>query len=247
MKKPALIGILGFFSIWGAITLFKLYDVFFLPSPIDVLIDLFTMLTNGSLNLDIYYTVLRLGAAFLLAAIIGIPLGLLLGSATKIYDSMEFLVEFLRSIPPIAIFPLFMLIFGIEDTSKIAVAAFGATLIIIFNTAHGVLNSKKSRIIAAKLMGATKSQIFKKILFWESLPQTFIGLRTGLSIALIIVIVTEMFIGTQFGLGRRIIDFQYIYNVKGLFAIIILTGIIGYAINMVFSAAEKKIIHWKDK
>ncbi|MCX6803795.1 MAG: ABC transporter permease [Candidatus Diapherotrites archaeon] len=247
MKKTFVVGIILLFAVWGAVTLLHLYDAFFLPNPIEVLTELGKLLFSGALNADIYFTLLRLGEAFALAAIIGIPIGLALGASTKAFDSMEFLVEFLRSIPPISIFPLFMLIFGIDDTSKVAVAAFGAALIIIFNTTHGVMNSKKSRIIAAKLMGATKTQIFKKIIFWESLPQTFIGLRTGLSMALIIIIVTEMFIGTQFGLGRRIIDFQYIYNVKGLFGVIILTGIIGYAINMVFAFVEKRVIHWNGK
>ena len=139
---------------------------------------------------------------------------------------------------------LFLLIFGIGDNSKIAVAAFASTLIIIFNTAYGVMNSKKSRELAVRLMGATRLQRFRLISFWESLPQTFIGLRTALSLTLIIIIVTEMFIGTYSGLGRRIIDFQYVYNIKGIYAVILLTGIIGYLVNAIFIFLEKKVIHW---
>jgi ABC-type nitrate/sulfonate/bicarbonate transport system permease component len=247
MKKDILIGIIAVFAIWAGITYSKIYDAFFLPNPVDVLIELGNLLITGTLNADIYSTIIKLAITFAIAAGVGIPIGLLLGSSKRIYASMEFVIEFFRSIPPVALFPLFLLIFGIDDSSKIAVASFGAALIIIFNTAHGVMNSKKSRIIAAKLMGATKLQIFKKIIFWESLPQTFIGLRTGISIALIIIIVTEMFIGTQFGLGRRIIDFQYIYNIKGLFGVILLTGLLGYGINMIFAEIEKRVVHWNGK
>ena len=81
----------------------------------------------------------------------------------------------------------------------------------------------------------------------ESLPQTFIGLRSGISIALVIVIVAEMFIGTQEGLGKRIIDAQQILNVKDMYASILITGLLGYILNVLFLMAEKRLIHWSGK
>jgi NitT/TauT family transport system permease protein len=81
----------------------------------------------------------------------------------------------------------------------------------------------------------------------ESLPQTFIGLRSGISIALVIVIVAEMFIGTEQGLGKRIIDAQQILNVQDMYASILLTGLLGYSLNMLFLAVEKRLIHWSGK
>jgi len=96
-----------------------------------------------------------------IALIPGLPLGLFLGRSEKTYQSFEFIIDFFRSTPATALFPLFLLIFGIGDESKIALAAFTAMLIIIFNTAHGVMNASKSRVLAAKVMGATKIQIFK--------------------------------------------------------------------------------------
>jgi len=247
MKKNFIIGIIIFFAAWWIVAAAHVLEAFFLPGPMEVIIDLIQMLAAGTLNADIYATLLRLALAFGIAILIGVPLGILLGASTRIYESVEFIIDFFRSLPSTAIFPLFLLVFGIDDSSKIAVAAFGAALVIIFNTAHGVMNTKPSRIIAAKLMGAKKLQIFKSIVFWESLPQTFIGIRTSISLALIIIIVTEMFIGTYAGLGRRIIDFQYIYNVKGMFGIILLTGIIGYTLNLILAKIEDKVVHWKGK
>jgi NitT/TauT family transport system permease protein len=81
----------------------------------------------------------------------------------------------------------------------------------------------------------------------ESLPQTFIGLRSGISISLVIVIVAEMFIGTEQGLGKRIIDAQQILNVKDMYASILVTGILGYFLNMLFLLVEKRFIHWSGK
>ncbi len=87
---------------------------------------------------------------------------------------MEFIIDFFRSLPATAIFPLFLLIFGVNDSSKIAVASFGAVLIILFNTAYGCMHAKQSRRTVAYLLGASRIQTFRFISFWDSLPQTFI-------------------------------------------------------------------------
>lgn len=190
---------------------------------------------------------MRTFQAFIIAAVLGIPLGIGLGSSEKSYRSVEFLIDFFRSTPASALIPLFILFFGTSDINKVAIAAFSAFLVIIFNSAYGVMNARRSRILAAKVMGANQWAIFRDVLFWESLPQTFIGLRTGISISLVIVIVAEMFIGTQYGLGRRIIDSQQVLNVKDMYASILMTGIFGYVLNMLFLVIEKRFVHWSGK
>lgn len=247
MKKLIFLGPVILFMLWGIIFHLKLIDSFFLPSPIETIKELLNLLRSDLITKDISATLLRTVKAFLIAVFIGLPVGLLLGKTEKIYRSIEFIIDFFRSTPATALFPLFLLIFGVTDKSKIAVAAFGALLIIIFNTAYGVINSKKSRIIAAKLMGASRFQIFKWIIFWESLPQTFVGLRNAVSLTLVIIIVTEMFIGTNVGLGRRIIDSQLIYNTKAMYASIIVAGILGYLLNYILLFLEKRFVHWSTK
>ncbi len=167
--------------------------------------------------------------------------------AEKIYRSVEFLIDFFRSTPSSALIPLFLLIFGITDVNKIAIATFAAILLIIFNSAYGVMNAKKTRVNAAITMGIPKRFIFKDVLFMESLPQTFVGLRTGISMALVIVIVAEMFIGSTDGLGHRIIDAQQVFNVKEMYSSILITGALGYGLNLVFLLVEKRIVHWSGK
>lgn len=177
----------------------------------------------------------------------GVPLGIALGSNEKIYRSVEFLIDFFRSTPSSALIPLFLLIFGITDVNKIAIATFAAVLLIIFNSAYGVMNAKKTRVNAAITMGIPKRFIFKDVLFMESLPQTFVGLRTGVSMALVIVIVAEMFIGSTDGLGHRIIDAQQVFNVKEMYGSILITGALGYGLNLLFLLVEKRIVHWSGK
>ena len=88
------------------------------------------------------------------------------------YRSVEFLIDFFRSTPSSALIPLFLLIFGVSDINKVAIAAFGALLIVVFNSAYGVINARKQRVMAAKVMGASRWQIFKDVLIWESLQPT---------------------------------------------------------------------------
>jgi len=246
-KKYIIISPILLILLWAIVSQLQLVDKFFLPDPLTTLTQLIELIKSGVIIGDIFSTLGRVAISFAIAVVIGLPLGLWLGSSEKIYRSFEFVIDFFRSTPATALFPLFLLIFGITDKSKIAVTAFAAILIIIFNTAHGVMNARKSRVLAAKIMGATKTQIFRWILFWESLPQTFIGLRSAISLSLVVIVVTEMFIGTPSGLGRRIIDSQITYEIPTMYAVIILTGIVGYLLNLVFILIEKRFLHWNGK
>jgi ABC-type nitrate/sulfonate/bicarbonate transport system permease component len=141
-------------------------------------------------------------------------------------------------------FPLFLLIFGIGDFAKIAVAGFSAWLVVLFNVAYGVMNSRKTRILAARVMGASKWRVFRDVLFFESLPQTFVGLRMAVSLALVVIIVAEMFIGSMDGMGHRIIDAQQVFDLQQMYASILMTGGVGYGFNLLFIALEKWVVHW---
>ena len=175
------------------------------------------------------------------------PLGVLLGSNERAYRSVEFLIDFFRSTPSSALIPLFLMIFGVTDINKVAIAAFAAVLVILFNSAYGVMNARKQRVMAAKVMGASRWQIFRDVLIWESLQPTFVGLRSGISMALVIVVVAEMFIGSDNGLGHRIIDAQQVLNVRSMYAAILAAGILGYLLNILFLLIEKKVVHWSGR
>lgn len=248
MKRYTFVGPIVLLLIWAVVAEMDLVDGFLLPDPFSTIGKLAELLWTGVIIGDLISTLERVFLAFIIAVAVGLPLGLILGRTEKIYRSVEFIIDFFRSTPATALFPLFLLIFGVTDKSKIVVAAFSASLIIIFNTAYGVLHAKKSRVLAAKIiMGATNGQLFRWILFWESLPQTFIGLRSAVSLSLVIIIITEMFIGTNSGLGRRIIDSQITYEIPTMYATILLAGIAGYLLNLFFLLIEKRFLHWSGK
>ncbi|MBJ7222432.1 MULTISPECIES: ABC transporter permease [unclassified Brenneria] len=246
-KLLPFLGPILLFLLWQLAVSAKWLNPVLLPSPTETLSYLFHALGEAGMRQDISSTLYRTLMAFAFAAAIGVPLGVILGSSETVYRSVEFLIDFFRSTPSSALIPLFLLIFGITDANKIAIAAFAAVLVILFNSAYGVMNAKKTRVMAAQVMGVSRWHIFKDIMLMESLAQTFVGLRTGVSMALVIVIVAEMFIGSETGLGHRIIDAQQIFNIRDMYASILITGALGYLLNLLFLLVEKRIVHWSGK
>jgi sulfonate transport system permease protein len=215
-----------------------------IPPPDAVFATTWTAIKQGTMINDLTQTLGRVVLSFLIAAGIGVPIGIVIGANERIYRSAEFLIDFFRSTPATAMFPLFMLIFGLGDEGKIALAAFSALLIIVFNVAYGVLNARKTRIMAARSMGAGRIRIFADVIFLETLPQTFVGLRAGVSLALVVIVVAEMFIGGMDGMGHRIMDDQMSYNLKDMYGSLILSGALGYCLNYAFLLVERHFVHW---
>lgn len=234
-------------AIWFAITSFDLVSPLFISSPIEVIKQLTYLFVNDKLLVDVHYTLYRVLVGFIIAIIVGTPIGLVMGYSKRVYHSLEFVVEFFRSIPVTALFPLFLIVFGIGDEAKIAVTVWGAGLIIIINSMYGVHLGRELRIRAAKTMKVSGFQLFSKVIFPEALPQIMSGYRVALSISLVIVVVTEMFIGTNYGLGHRIIDAQLVYKIPDMYGAILLTGALGYLLNKILILIEKKVVHWKGK
>ena len=241
------VGPVALFIVWDLAVRLGFIKAILLPPPLAALGALLSGLAGGPLLADFAVTVWRTVQAFMIAAVVGMPLGVLLGSNEKAYRSVEFLIDFFRSTPSSALIPLFLMIFGVSDINKVAIAAFGAMLIVVFNSAYGVINARKQRVMAARVMGASNWQVFKDVLVWESLQPSFVGLRSAVSMALVIVIVAEMFIGADSGLGNRIINSQQVMNVKDMYASILAAGALGYALNILFLLAERKIVHWSGR
>lgn len=230
--------------LWYILLSLKIVDTRLLPSPLTTFTRLYDSIFFGSMLFDVYRTLILVLYASAIAAVFGVPIGIAIGSSDALYRRSEFLIDFFRSIPATAIFPLFMLMFGLSDFTKVSLAAFSACLIIIFNVAQGVRNARKTRILAARSMGASPMRIFRDVIFYETLPQIFVGLRTAISIALVVIVVAEMFIGAVDGLGHRIIDAQMGYDLTDMYGSILMAGVLGYSLNYFFILMEKHLIHW---
>lgn len=230
--------------LWYAAGALGILNTRLIPPPDATFATTWIALTQGTMIHDLTQTLGRVLWAFVIAAGLGVPIGIIIGAHERIYRSAEFLIDFCRSTPATAMFPLFMLIFGLGDQGKVALAAFSALLIIVFNVAYGVLNARKTRILAARSMGAGRIRIFAEVIFLETLPQTFVGLRAGVSLALVVIVVAEMFIGGMDGMGHRIMDDQMSYNLKDMYGSLILSGALGYCLNYAFLLIERHFVHW---
>ncbi|AJE47863.1 ABC transporter permease [Celeribacter indicus] len=243
-KLRPLIGVFGLLAIWQLVVMGEIVDPVLLPPPGKTFVAAWDgLFGSGKLAFDFGKTVERSLMGIALAAAIGIPVGVVLGASEKVYRSVEFVIDFFRSTPASAVFPLFLLFFGVGDQTKIYIAAFGASLAIIFNTAYGVMNARKTRVLAARVMGAPAWQRMLVVLL-ESMPQTFIGLRTGATLALVLMITAEMLLGSVDGLGLRVFEEQQLFNMPAMYAAILLAGVLGYAINLSFFLLERTFVHW---
>jgi len=241
------IGVIGLVALWYLAVWAEVVDPVLLPSPTATFRALWNGMVHGKLGADFLKTVERTTLSILIAAAIAIPLGILLGSSEKVYRSVEFVIDFFRSTPASAMFPLFLVLFGVGDKTKISVAAFGAALVIVFNVAYGVMNARKTRLLAAKVMGASRLRVLTDVMLLESLPQTFVGLRNGVSLALVIIVVAEMFIGSTDGLGQRVFEAQQLFNMPDMYAAIFAAGALGYGLNLLFLLVERRFVHWSGK
>jgi sulfonate transport system permease protein len=241
-----IVGVAGLLAIWSLTTWRQWVDPVLLPSPILTFKAMWAGM-HGALGFDFVKTVYRTAAATVIASVIAIPLGILLGASEKIYRSLEFVIDFFRSTPASAMFPLFLVLFGVGDETKISVAAFGAALVILFNVAYGVMNARKTRLLAAKVMGASRLRVLFDVMLLESLPQTFVGLRNGISLALVVIVVAEMFIGSQDGLGHSVFEAQQLFEMPRMYAAIFAAGVLGYGLNLLFMLIERRFVHWSGK
>jgi ABC-type nitrate/sulfonate/bicarbonate transport system permease component len=241
------LGVIGLIALWYLAVWIRIVDPVLLPSPTDTFQAMYKGLAGGRLSFDFVKTVERTILATVIAAAIAIPLGIFLGASERLYRSVEFVVDFFRSTPASAMFPLFLVLFGVGNETKISVAAFGAALVILFNVAYGVMNARKTRLLAAKVMGASRLQVLTGVVLLESMPQTFIGLRNGVSLALVIIVVAEMFIGSTDGLGHRVFEAQQLFNMPDMYAAIFAAGALGYGLNLLFLIIERYFVHWSGK
>jgi ABC-type nitrate/sulfonate/bicarbonate transport system permease component len=239
-------GVVALIAVWYFAVWFNMVDPVLLPSPTTAAKALWTGM-GGALGFDFIQTVRRTVASIAIASVIAIPLGIFLGSSERLYRSVEFIIDFFRSTPASAMFPLFLVLFGVGDETKISVAAFGAMLVILFNVAYGVMNARKTRLLAAKVMGASRFQVLSGVMLLESLPQTFVGLRNGVSLALVVIVVAEMFIGSQDGLGHSVFEAQQLFDMPRMYAAIFAAGALGYGLNLMFLLIERRFVHWAGK
>jgi len=239
--------LIGIIALWQAVVSFGILSGLFIASPLEIVSRLAELFLKGIIWQDIAGTGWRTLVAFAFSACLGTVLGISSGYFKKARHSTEPIIDFLRSMPPIALLPLFIFALGIGDWAKIGVSAFMGTMIVTVAAMQGTKQVKKARLLLARKLGLRGRKLFTQFLLPETLPAIFPGYRLAASLCLILTIMAEMFLGGEFGLGKRLVDAQMLYRVPELYALIIIAGILGYSVNLVLLLLETKTVHWKGK
>jgi ABC-type nitrate/sulfonate/bicarbonate transport system permease component len=158
-------------------------------------------------------------------------------------DILDPLVELLRPISPLALFPLAILWFGIGDASKIFLIALAASFPVILNTYAGARSIDSNLVRASRSLGATEFEIFKGVVLPASLPHIFTGVRLAWGISLIVIIAAEM-IGATVGIGYMILEAQQTFRTERVLAGIFVIGVIGFTTDLGFRRLRRWVLPW---
>ena len=225
-----------FVLVWEALGHSKLIPPIFISRPTIIAQVMYRELVRGKMLFHMWTSLIELTWGYLLAIVIGVPLGLLMGRYRRIEFSLDPFTMLLYSTPIIALYPLIIIWAGIGKTSIVTITLLLAVFPIIVNTFTGVQSVDPILIRAARSFGAREGQIFYKIMLPAAIPILIAGLRLGLGRALIGVVIGEMFGGTA-GLGYLIAYSGAFFKTANLFASLLIVVLMG----IIFSQALKKI------
>ena len=177
------------------------------------------------------------------ACAIAIPLGIVIGSTPLLYRSVRAVIEFLRPIPSVALIPLAVLIWGSGLESKVFLAAFAATWPLLMQTLYGVQDVDPVATDTARSFGFGRGQRLLHVTLPSSVPYIATGVRISAAVALILSVTAELVIGAP-GLGREINIARQSEAVDIMYALIAVTGLLGWGVNIVFARIERRVLHW---
>jgi NitT/TauT family transport system permease protein len=217
-----------------------------LPSPAAVAGRAWTLLSSGILIQDIGASLTRVFIGFVLGSALAIPLGFLMGWYTPARGLLEPWVQFFRTVPPLAIIPLAIVLMGIGETPKIFVIFLAAFLACVISTFQGVVNVDRTLINAAHVLGAKDGAVFLRVVVPASTPFILVGMRVGLGSAWATLVAAEL-IAAQQGLGYRMQNAQLYYDLPTIFVGLITIGILGLLMDRVLLFAERKLTGWQER
>jgi NitT/TauT family transport system permease protein len=215
------------------------------PTPPAVAKRGWELLSNGTLEGDIAASLKRVLAGFLLGVVAAIPVGFLMGWYKLARGLLEPWVQFFRTLPPLAILPMVIVLMGIEETPKIFVIFVASFLSCVVATFQGVIGVDRTLINAARVLGAKDGTIFARVAVPASTPFILVGMRIGLGASWSTLVAAEL-IAAQQGLGFRIQNAETYYDLPTIFVGIIAIGLIGMLMDALLLLAQRRLTNWQE-
>lgn len=235
--------------LWSAFSWWQ-HSVFF-PGPAEIWGAFVNLAANGDvegigLGVHIWWSLVRIFAGFAAACVLGIPLGLIMGLWPKLYNRTRAVLEPIRFIPPIAWIPMAIVL--LVGFSRYAFLIWlGAFFPIFINTLLSVTRVNPIHVNVAKVFGAPRGYIIRKIVLPSVLPDIATGMRVGLGIAWMCIVAAEMIGGEMIGVGRLILKYAELIRMGEIIVGMLVIGVIGFAMNEVFIAIERYIFRWRSE
>lgn len=238
-------GLVILLLLWHAVTSLELISRVFLPSPVATLAALEWGLVNGDLFGQTLATINRMVQGWLLASLVAIAIGSLIGVSPAARAYIQPTLEFLRPLPASAIIPVAISLFGLNSTMVLGVVVFGAVWPTLLGTIHGFAHVEPRLVEVSRLMQMSRWEFIYKIGLPNAVPDILAGMRLSLTVALILAVVGELLTAQQ-GLGTAVLHAARSYRAADLYAGILLLGMIGLISNYGLAIADRRILAWKN-
>ncbi|MDN5754243.1 MAG: ABC transporter permease, partial [Micrococcaceae bacterium] len=217
-----------------------------IPGPVAVAAKGVEMGQSGVLISDIAASLARVLSGFLLGVLLAIPVGFLMGWYPLFRSILEPYVQFFRTVPPLAIIPLAIVLMGIGETPKIFVIFLASFLTCVVSTFQGVVTVEKTLINAARVLGASSFVVFRRVVVPASSPFILVGMRVGLGASWATVVAAEL-IAAPSGLGFRMQQAQLYYDLPTIFVDLIAIGLLGLIMDRILLLLEARLTRWQER
>jgi ABC-type nitrate/sulfonate/bicarbonate transport system permease component len=238
-----LVGILGFLAIWEAVSRLGVVDPRYLPPASEVLTVAVQNLADPRFWEAVRRTMTGWGLGLMIATLAALALGMVIGSSRFLREFTHSTIEFLRPIPSVALIPLAVLLYGTSLRSTLLLVVYAAFWQILIQVLYGVVDVDPVANDTARSFGMRRLSRIRHVVWPTALPYVMTGLRLGAAVALILAVTAELVIGGG-GLGQRIALTQSGGAYPQMYALVLATGMIGVAINLVMRRVERRVLSW---
>jgi taurine transport system permease protein len=237
-------------SLWAFVTYAGFIKPLFLPSPMGVFDALFEVMREGFTGASfwehIWVSTLRVFGAFLLACVVGIPLGIAMGMSPVARGIFDPPIEFYRPIPPLAYLPLMIIWFGIDELSKVLLIFSSVLAPMVLGARAGVKSAAIEQIHAAYSFGATRWQVIRMVVLPSAMPEIFTAMRVGIGFGWTTLVAAEMVAATS-GLGYMVLSASRFLQTPVVIMGIVVIAAIAYAFDHLVRFVERRVVPWKGR
>lgn len=235
--------LIGLFALWEASAALGWVKSENWPPLTDVLRAVVVGVVHGELGPALASTLSRMAAGFALGTCVAVVLGVVLGRVRLLDEALRPVIEIQRTLPPPAIVPPLILLLGVDEALKITVVAMAAFAPVFVNTYAGIRGADETLYLTARTFGLGRLATIWKVVLPSSVPFISAGMRTALSLSLIVAVIAEMISGAS-GVGYYLMSMQFAMRAADMYAAVICLAVVGYALNAAFRAVERRALRW---